>query len=220
MKPLILFLILAPLLPAAAGDPSVVERWFQATSTASSVEVVFSQKRILKTIKLPIKNEGKLWIDYAEDRFRWQTGDPPQTIVLRVGTELTIIRTPGKRYEIRDLTQKSGAEERVKPKSGMTVLAGGFPRTLEAFEKQYRVLETKFEDGLHRVITKPLDARGESVHEFVFLIDADSFFLRGFEIELEDGSSIEMVFDEVTPNVELNDGLFEHDLTGHKEVEF
>ena len=203
-----------------AEDLAVVEKWFQATSSAKSVEVVFRQKRKLKTIKLPIKNQGKLWIDYAEDRFRWQTGDPPQTIVLRVEKQLTIVRTPGKRFEIRDLTQKAADDERANPKSGMMVLAGGFPRTLGEFQKHYRVLNTESDDQFHRVTTKPIDARSESIDEFVFLIDAKSFFLRGFEIELKDGSSIEMAFDEVTPNPELTDELFQHDLTGYKEADF
>lgn len=220
MKSLPFFLILALQLPAAAEQATVVERWFQATATAESVEVVFSQKRKLKTIKLPIKNEGRLWIDYAGDRFRWQTGEPPQTIVLRVGTQLTIVRTPGKRFEVRDLTQAAADDDRTKPKSGMMVLAGGFPRTLAEFEKQYRVLETELDGNVHRVLTKPIDARSESIEAFVFLIDAESFFLRGFEIELKDGSSIEMAFDEVKPNVELTDELFKHDLTGFKEAEF
>ncbi|MEM7014963.1 MAG: outer membrane lipoprotein carrier protein LolA [Verrucomicrobiota bacterium] len=220
MKSLTALLFLSFLAASAAAESSVVERWFSATSSAKSVEVEFTQKRKLKTIKLPIKSQGKLWIDYADDRFRWETGNPPQTVVLRVGKELTIIRTPGKRFEKRDVNAQTDSEERKKPKSGMSILAGGFPRTLEAFRAQYRVLETTLDGPVHRVSTKPLDARGQSVESFVFLIDAETYFLRGFDIRLVDKSTIEMSFDEVRPNVKLRDGLFSHDLTGYKETEF
>ncbi|MFT5468438.1 MAG: outer membrane lipoprotein-sorting protein [Verrucomicrobiales bacterium] len=218
LKPtIIISLAFAASATAADEDGSaIVERWLDAGSPVSALRVEFTQTRKLKTIKLPIVKKGTLWIDYAKDRFRWQTGDPPQTIVVRVADELTVIRTPGKKFERRDLGDNAGDAQ----PHALMALAGGFPRSVEAFNRDYRLIEANREGETFRLITQPLGARGKGVEHFIFLIDAEQHRLRGFEIQLEDGSSISTSFDAVETEPSLTDELFVPDLTNYRETQF
>lgn len=195
---------------------AIVERWLAAGSDVSTLRVEFTQTRKLKTIKLPIVQHGTLWIDYSNDRFRWQTGAPPQTIVVCANDELTIIRTPGKKFETRSL--KGDADGRRV--QGMEALAGGLPRTLEEFNQDYRLIETKRDGGIYRLTTRLLGSRGRGVDRFVFLIEAEQHRLQGFEMHLEDGSSISTGFDAVESDLPLAAYLFAPDLTDYRETRF
>lgn len=199
---------------AEAQEIDVVGRWLQTNSGVRTLKVTFSQSRKLRSLNLPIQQKGILWLDYERDRFRWETGSPPQTIVVRNGNDLLILRTRAKKVERRTY----GTGSSVTP--GMSALATGFPRSASEFRRKYRVLEIQSQGGKYRVITQPLGSGGRGVSRFTFLIDARTFRLEGFEISLTDGSSISTSFSRVEPNVRLSPALFSPDLTGYGETKF
>jgi len=206
----------APIPPVAQApvDPGlqIIQRWLQTNSNVATLRINFTQTRTMKSIKVPIRQEGSLWLDYRTGLFRWQTGDPPQTIVTKHRDDIIIIRTPGKKYEVRPAG--SGASP------GMAALAGGFPKTLEKFQQKYRLLEVRQQDKTFRIKTQPLGAGGRGVGSFTFVIEADHYRLLGIEVDLEDGSSLHTVFDDVELNAPIPAGLFTPDLTGYKQTEF
>jgi len=102
----------------------------------------------------------------------------------------------------------------------MAALAGGFPKTLEKFQQKYRLLEVRQQDKTFRIKTQPLGAGGRGVGSFTFVIEADHYRLLGIEVDLEDGSSLHTVFDDVELNAPIPAGLFTPDLTGYKQTEF
>jgi len=218
-----LFAILGVLSGALAGvaseveaetEPSVVERWLGTHAGVTSLRVDFTQTRRMRSLRVPMRQDGSLWMDHQSGRFRWQAGDPPQTVVIRNGGDLLIVRTPMRRFERRPAGTGTGGN------GGMAMLAGAFPRTVEEFEEKYRVLSIERRDNVHRIATKPLGSAGRGVASFTFVVGADDFRLRGMELSLEDGSSVDTVFNRVQPNAVLDPGLFLFDLSGYQETQF
>ena len=209
-----LVLLSSPVSTKAQSTPNmtVVERWLAGNSGVSSLKIDFTQTRTMRSLKVPVRQQGTLWLDYGKDRFRWQTGDPAQTIVVSLGRNILIVRTPMKRYEVRP-AGSGGAP-------GMAALANGFPRNLADFQRKYRVLETRAQANTQRIVTRPLGSSGKGVSRFTFVVDASHYRLLGIEIELEDGSSVNTIFSRVQTDVAMPAALFKPDLTGYTETKF
>ncbi len=197
---------------SSAPDMEVVERWLATNSGLSSVKIDFTQTRQMRSVSRSVSQDGTLWLDYANHRFRWQTGDPAQTIVVSLGSDILIIRTPGKKYEVRP-AGSGGAP-------GMAALAHGFPRTLAEFLQKYRVLETRPEANTKRIVTRALGEAGRGVETFTFVVDASHHRLLGIEIDLEDGSSVQTVFRRVETNVPVTQALFQPPVDGYTQTKF
>ncbi len=197
---------------SSSPDMGVVERWLANSSGISSVRIDFTQTRRMRAVKVPVSQEGSLWLDYANHRFRWQLGDPPQTIVVSLGQNILIIRTPMKRYEVRP-AGSGGAP-------GMAALMDGFPRSLPDFQRKYRVLETRPESNTCRIVARPLGESGRGVQTFTFVVDSAHYRLLGIEMNLEDGSAVHTVFRRVETNLPVTQELFQPPVDGFTETKF
>lgn len=196
----------------ASPDLSVVERWLATNSGVGSVRIDFTQIRQMRSVSKPVSQDGTLWIDYANRRFRWQTGDPASTIVVSLGDKILIIRTPGKKFEVRSTGSGSAP--------GMAAMANGFPRSLADFQQRYQVLEVRPEANTKRIVARPLGEAGRGVNTFTFVVDAGHYRLLGIEIDLEDGSSMRTVFRRVEPNAPVSLALFQPPVDGYTETKF
>lgn len=203
---------MAAVAQSSTPDMRVVEQWLATNSGVGSLQIEFTQTRKMRSVKIPVRQQGTLWLDYGTHRFRWQTGDPAQTIVVSLGENILIMRTPMKRYEIRP-SGSGGAP-------GMAALANGFPRTLPEFQRRYRVLEIRPESNTKRIVTRPLGESGRGVETFTFVVDGSHHRLLGIEIELQDGSSVDTVFSRVQTNVRMGRDLFQPSLDGYTETKF
>jgi outer membrane lipoprotein-sorting protein len=210
-----LFSILLLLPSESSGnspDLAVVERWLSTNSGVSSLRIEFTQIRRMRSLKTASQQDGVLWLDFERRRFRWQTGNPAQTIVVSLGKDILIIRNPSKRYEVRP-AGSGGAP-------GMSSLVNGFPRTLAEFQAKYRVLEIRPDGHTQRIVTRPLGEAGRGVQTFTFVVDAGHHRLLGMEIDLEDGSALHTVFRKVDANVPLARDLFQPPVDGYAETKF
>jgi len=208
--------IAAAQLAGAAGvqGSEVLERWLSTHTGVSTIRVDFTQTRKMRTLRVPMRQEGVLLMDHQTGRFRWELGNPPQTVVLKKGADLLIVRTPMKRYERRPAGGNANGS------GGIAMLASGFPRTPEEFHAKYRVLSIQLHDNVHRIATKPLGTAGRGVESFTFVVGAGDYRLRGMELRLEDGSSVDTVFRRVIPNAQIDAGLFQFDLAGYQQTRF
>ena len=73
-------------------------RWFAAQTNLQSWSADFTQTRSLKVLSQPLVATGKVWVT-VPNRFRWELGQPAQTIVLRQPDQLLIIYPRLKRAE-------------------------------------------------------------------------------------------------------------------------
>lgn len=206
------FLALPGVSSANSNDLGVVERWLSTNSGVSSLRIEFTQIRRMRSMRNASQQEGVLWLDFDRRRFRWQTGDPPQTVVVSLGKDILIIRNPSKRYEVRPAAS-GGAP-------GMSSLVNGFPRTLAEFQEKYRVLEIRPEGRTQRIVTRPTGEAGRGVRSFTFVVDGGHHRLLGMEIDLEDGSAVHTVFRRVETNVPLAPDLFQPPVDGYSETKF
>lgn len=200
-------------LSSDAADMSVVQRWMSTNSGVRSIQIDFTQTRTMKSIKVPIRQTGTLWLNYGTDQFRWQVGSPPQTIVTKFRGNLFIIRTPMKKYERRS----AGSGD---VPHGLMAMATGFPRSTSEFQRKYAVQSIATEGSVYRIVTQPKGQAGRGVKNFVFMVGRDDYRLRGMEIFLSDGSFVKTAFNRVIPNVGIPANLFTPDLTGYKETKF
>ncbi|NRB76525.1 MAG: outer membrane lipoprotein carrier protein LolA [Verrucomicrobiales bacterium] len=197
---------------AFAADLSIVEKWMGNNSGARTLKVSFSQTRTMKSIRVPIRQSGTLWIDYGRSRFRMEMGNPAQTIVTRQGSSMVITRPLGKKYEKR--AYGSGSDP------AMASLSGGVPRSMSEFKRKYRVISTDLKGSTYHIVTQPLGSSGRGVSTFTFLVKKDSFNLSGMEIRLKDGSYVSTTFRSVTPNASMPSSLFTQNLDGYTQTKF
>ncbi|HBM78036.1 MAG TPA: hypothetical protein DD438_07985 [Verrucomicrobiales bacterium] len=195
------------------GDAErVIRRWLSTNAGVEALEVEFTQIRKLTSLKSMIRQDGILWMDRrGGTRFRWQTGNPPRTIVTRVKDELLVMRPRSLQYE------KAPAGE---SKNSMAILAGGFPRNWEEFEQKYDLLGVKSQDGTSRINVQPKGQLARGVRVLTFVTRSAKGVLQSIDLTLRDGSSQQIVFDRVVTNPQLSDKIFYPDLTGYRATKF
>lgn len=196
----------------AQSDQQVIDNWLRTNAGLRTIRIDFEQTRTLKTVKMPIKQTGILWIDYPKNHYRWQTGDPPQTLVTSNGKEVVIIRAPKQRFERRPV----GAGD----STGMEAMAQGFPRSLGEFYEKYHLLGIRREPDRYHIDAQPLGKASRAVARMTFTVETGRFRLLGLEMAMTDSSLINMVFTNVQLNPNIPTGLFYPDITGHTETHF
>lgn len=207
-----LVLFFSPVISSSA-DMSVIERWMGTNKGLRTIRIDFTQTRSMKSIKVPIRQNGTLWLDYGTGQFRWQVGDPPQTIVTKHNGSLFIIRTPMKKFERRS------ADSGDVP-HGLMAMATGFPQSTSDFQQKYSVQGIEVDENIYRIVTQPRGQAGRGVKNFVFVVGRDDYRLRGIEISLADGSFVNTAFNRAFPNVGIPENLFTPDITGYGETKF
>lgn len=199
----------------SSADLSVVKKWLHSHAGLRTLQIDFDQQRQMRTLKLPVKKSGKLWLDLKSKHFRWQTGDPPSVIVLNDGKRLTIVQPGRKRVEYRTAGMK-GASSDAPP--GLSALASGFPKTLDEFQKQNRILSNERDGDIFKLKTVPIQGEAaKGIREFTYRIDAEEHYLRGFEIVLKDGSKVSSSFRRIVTNGTIPKEIFTVDTEGYRE---
>ena len=108
----------------------------------------FVQTRALKTLTQPLVASGHISFAMPND-FRWELGQPAQTIALRHGDEMFVIYPRLKRAERYPLGAGTPAEWR----DTMSLLQAGFPHDRKEFEAQFQILS--LDGNQRRVATLP-----------------------------------------------------------------
>jgi len=206
---------LSPVVAAESGR-EVIEEWIEAQAALKTLEADFVQERTLVGLRRPVINEGRLWFDRRDGRMRWQVGEPPETVAIYRDDAALIIRYKRGTVERRKLD----AEEQAQSDLERTFLQTGVPGSIEQFEELFTINRVAREDGFHRVALAVKDARmAASLERLHFLIDPETQVLAGYDLFFRDGSELSTRFSAVRRNVELDDALFDPDLSGLKEVE-
>ncbi len=196
------------------ADPgeAVVKRWLATNEGVDTLRIEFTQTRKLTSLKSATRQRGVLWVDHRRGgRFRWQTGDPPRTIVTGKGGQLLIIRPRSKQYE-RALARES--------RSSMAILAQEFPRSWEEFQRRYHLLGIKSDSKVHRINVQPRGQSERGIRVLTFVTGREKGSLQAIEVLFRDGSSQQIAFDKVVRRLPLGPELFSPDLTGYQATRF
>jgi outer membrane lipoprotein-sorting protein len=108
----------------AAEPNQVLDAWFSVQTNFHTFTGTVIQTRALQVLSQPLVSTGKVWIAIP-DRFRWEIGQPAQTIALRQADALSIIYPRLKRVEKYSLNQSQSGPWR----DVLALLDTSFPRS-------------------------------------------------------------------------------------------
>ena len=199
----LMFLFLSLTVPACAAD--LVDSWIAAQAGLRTWTADIVQTRSFKTLAQPLVANGKIWVA-VPDRFRWELGQPPQTIALRQPAELTIVYPRLKRAEKYSLA----ANQTGPWKDALALLEASFPRSRTNLEAQFQILAITQTNG---VVNLALQPRSAAARKFIARLEisfrTDDFSPVGTALTFSDGSSLRNEFSHSVTNPALEPQLFE-----------
>src|ERR1700722_4254973 len=78
---LVSLLFLAAVVARADDYDAQFSKWFAVQTNMQNWSAEFTQTRTLVALEEPLTSLGKVWVQPGQ--FRWELGQPPQTIVVR-----------------------------------------------------------------------------------------------------------------------------------------
>ena len=184
---------------------SVLDAWFAAQKTLHTWSADFVQTRALKTLTQPLVARGHIAFAVPNE-FRWELGQPAQTIALRHGDEMFVIYPRLKRAERYPLGAGAPGEWR----DTMARLAAGFPHDRKEFEVQFQILSLTETNGAWQFSLQPKSALARRMMpELRIALATNDFSLAGTELIIVDGSRMRNDFTNAVLNPALDEKLFE-----------
>lgn len=191
----------------ASDTNALLATWFATQANLHTWSADAVQTRIIKTFSQPLVSTGKVWV-VTPNRFRWELGQPPQTIAIRQPAQLVLIYPRLKRAEKYPLDNKPGPW-----RDALALLEASFPRSRADLESQFSISSIAQTNGLLQVALLP---RSSSARKFMTELQLG---LRGSdcspaftELRFSDGSSMRNDFSNSVTNAALPDSLFEVEL--------
>ena len=191
------------IVPARSAD--LLDQWIAAQANLHTWTADIVQTRNFKTLAQPLVANGKVWVA-VPDRFRWELGQPPQTIALRQPAELTIVYPRLKRVEKYSLLSGQTGPWR----DALALLEASFPRSRTNLEAQFQILALTQTNGVANLALQP---RSAAARKFIARLEisfrADDFSPVGTALTFSDGSSLSNEFSHSVLNPPLDPQLFE-----------
>ena len=192
----------------AAGLDAQFERWFTAQTNIQSWSADFTQTRSLKVLTQPLVATGKVWVA-VPDRFRWEMGQPPQTIALRQPTQLLLIYPRLKRAEKYPLTDVSPGPL----KDALALLDASFPRDRATMEGRFRLLSAMETNSTLQVRLQPKSASARKfISEILIGFRTNDFSIAVTDMKFADGSSLRNDFTNTVINQPIAPETFDPNL--------
>ncbi|MGD0538914.1 MAG: outer membrane lipoprotein carrier protein LolA [Verrucomicrobiota bacterium] len=200
----LLALLLAALPARAADTNSVIAAWLSAQTNMSTWSADFVQTRWLKVLNQPLVSTGHVWFA-RPNHFRWELGNPAQTIAVRDDEQLQVIYPRLKRVEQYPLTgAKSGPLG-----EALGLLDAGFPRNRADFGARFRLLTLHATNDAWLLELQPASASARRVMPVIRVTLAQTnFALLANELEFPDGSRMRNDFRKATLNADFPADIF------------
>jgi outer membrane lipoprotein-sorting protein len=188
----------------------------EAQAGLKSWTAEFVQTRTLKSLKQPLKTPGRLYF-VAPNVFRWELGDPVQTIAVRTSNEVLLLYPQLKRAERYSLTP----DERNQWQEMLSLLDAGFPRSQKDLELRFKIISDRQEGGKTHLVLQPKAASARRwMQEMQLVFDAAKQSLVATELRFADGSSLRNDFTNERKNTEIAPELFRPQIpTEYKVIE-
>lgn len=188
-------------------SPLAVE-WINSQARIRAWSASFVQTRTLPSLVQPLTATGQVHF-LAPGRFRWELGQPPQTIAVRATNDLWLVYPRLKRAERYALD----AAAQSSWQAALQLLEAGFPRGQAEVQAQYVVLSESQTNGTSQLVLQP---RANSARKVISKIrvefNASNLQLRATEFEFADGSRMRNDFAGQTLNPDLDEALFVPDI--------
>ena len=192
---------------AALADPgtALLDRWISAQTNLHTWTADSTQTRSLKVLSQPLVSKGKVWV-MVPDRFRWELGQPAQTVALRQPDQLLILYPRLKRAEKYPLRGVQSGPW----KDALALLEASFPRSRADLESHFRVLSITETNSAMQVTLQPKSATARKfMAEIQVNVSTNGFSPLATELRFSDGSSMRNDFTNVAINPPLGEELFD-----------
>ena len=196
--------VLAAFVAPAAALSEPLAGWFAAQSNLRTWSADLTQTRSLKVLSQPLVASGKVWVA-PPDRFRWELGQPAQTVAVRQNDKLSLIYPRLQRIEQYPLNAQSGPW-----RDALALLEASFPRSRAEMEARFRLLSTTQSNAIVHVTLEPRSAAARKlIARLGISFRTNDFSLTATELKFGDGSS--MLNDFVNPvlNAPIDAKLFD-----------
>jgi len=178
--------------------------WFEVQTNLHSWCADFTQTRTLKVLNQPLVSTGKVWVTPGE--FRWELGQPVQTIVLRQPDQLLIIYPRLKQAEKYPL----GAVPTGPIKDALALLDATLPRDRATMEKNFSLRSATETNSMLQMTLQPRsDSARKFISEIVIGFHTNDFTIAATEMKFADGSSLRNDFTNVVLNQPIDPAQFE-----------
>ena len=182
-------------------------KWFEVQTNLQSWAGDFTQTRSLKVLAQPLVTAGKVWVKPGQ--FRWELGQPVQTIVLRTPEQLLIIYPRLKRAEKYPLDAVPTGPMR----DALALLDASLPRDRATMEKNFRLVSATATNSILQMTLQPRsDAARKFIGEIVIGFHTNDFTIAATEMKFSDGSILRNDFTYVVLNLPIEPKMFEAEL--------
>jgi len=191
----------------AADYPAQFDQWFAAQTNLQSWSADFIQTRSLAVLARPLVSAGKVWVKTGE--FRWELGQPVQTIVLRQPDQLLIVYPRLKRAEEYPLDRVPSGPI----KDALALLDASIPRDRATMEARFRLLSATVTNAILQLTLEPRsNAARKFIGEIMIGFHTNDFSIAATEMKFADGSSLRNDFTNVVLNQPIDPALFQANL--------
>ena len=193
------------LLSLSAAGSTNIGPYLEAQAALKSWTADFVQTRTLKSLKQPLKTPGHLYF-VAPNIFRWELGDPTQTIAIRQPNSVVLIYPPLKRAERYSIS----THERNQWQEMLSLLDAGFPRSQAELESKFQIISFRVLDGkAHTVLRPKASSARRWMREMELVFNAETKSLAATELRFADGSSLRNDFSNERRDTEIAPELFD-----------
>ncbi len=207
---------LAVVTARASETDALLDRWCAGQTNIQTWSADLTQTRSLKVLTQPLVATGKVWAQLP-NRFRWELGQPPQTIALRQPDQLLLIYPRLKRAEKYPInTTQSGPW-----KDALALLDASFPRNRAELESRFQVLSATQTNAALQLVLQPRSAAARKfMTEIHVTVHTNDFAPVATELRFSDGSRMRSDFTNAVLNAPLPAGVFDAKLEeGYTVVE-
>jgi outer membrane lipoprotein-sorting protein len=189
----------------ASPSDALLDRWISAQTNLHTWTADCTQTRSLKVLSQPLVSNGKVWV-MVPDRFRWELGQPAQTVALRQPDQLFLIYPRLKRLEKYPLHGAQPGPWR----DALALLEASFPRSRADLESRFRVSSVTETNSMIQVTLQPKSASARKfMAEIQVNVSTNGFSPLATELRFSDGSSMRNDFTNVVINAPLGPELFD-----------
>ena len=204
------FLTTAATSALQAQDTTAIKQWISAQQNLKSLSATFTQTRTLRTLRKPLVSAGNFYYK-APNQFRWEHGNPVQTIAVHSDDTLTLLDVTKKRAQVA----KTDGEGSNRSQFG-AYFDMSFPKSWEEFDQNFNVLSVDNVDGVTHAKVSPKSRKlGRGMKAITFFIDSRNQ-LKGFSMEFKDRSTMETIFNTVREGATVPSSKFVVSLDGYQ----
>jgi outer membrane lipoprotein-sorting protein len=191
-----------------AGDyDAQFNKWFEVQTNLQNWSGEFTQTRTLSVLNQPLITPGKVWVKPGE--FRWELGQPVQSIILRTPDALLIVYPRFKRAEKYSL----GVVPSGPMKDALALMDASLPRDRATMEEHFKLISA---DLTNSILQMTLQPRSESARKMIGQVKigfhTNDYLIAETEMKFADGSTLHNNFTNLVVNQPLAPELFDEKL--------